>query len=206
MQPFRQGECIMRRTVVCTGIAVLLTAIATVPVSAGGKSRSCYEQAVIPATYQTVQQQVLVRKASKHVVKQPAVYSFQTKHVVVQPGRITYRTIAPIYSVRQRQVMVSPASYGWEYQVRHGRKILCKVKHPAVYQTVQERVLVQPGSRVAVRQPAIYGKVKQKVLVQPASSQVVHQPAVYQTVTRQVKVRDQQVVWQPIRTRGSCRH
>ncbi len=177
---------------------------AAAPAFAGGRTLACYEQAVIPATYQTVSQQVLVRAASTRVVEQPAVYSFQTRRVVVQPERVSYRQVAPVYQTRSRQVQVRPASIGWEYQIRKGRKVLCKVKHPAVYQTVHEKVLVKPGGRVAVTHPAVYGSVQERVLVRAATRQKVHVPAVYKTVTRQVKVRDAQVVWQPVKVRG-CR-
>lgn len=174
-------------------------------VLAGGRALACYEQAVVPAAYQIVQERVLVQRASTRIVEEPAVYGYQTRRVVLQPERVSYRTIAPVYDVRSRRVQVSPASVGWEYQVRKGRKILCKVKYPAVYQTVREQVLVKPGGQVAVTQPAIYGTVREKVVVRPASRRKVHQPAIYRTVSRQVKVRDAQVVWQPVSTRSSCR-
>jgi hypothetical protein len=172
---------------------------------AGGKALACYEQAVVPAAYQTVQERVLVQRASTRIVEEPAVYAYQTRRVVLQPERVSYRTIAPVYDVRSRRVQVRPASIGWEYQIRKGRKILCKVRYPAAYQTVREQVLVKPGGRVAVTQPAVYGSVKERVLVRPASRHRVHQPAIYRTVSRQVKVRDAQVVWQPVSTRSSCR-
>ncbi|WP_417686046.1 hypothetical protein [Roseibium sp.] len=198
----------MFRTVLsgCVGAVVAGSVVisAATPAIAGGRALACYEQAVIPATYQTVQQQVLVRAATTRVVETPAVYAFQNRRVVVQPERVSYRQIAPVYQTRSRQVQVRPASVGWEYQIRKGRKILCKVQHPAVYQTVHEKVLVKPGGRVAVTQPAIYGTVQERVMVRPASRQKVHVPAVYQTVTRQVKVSDARVIWQPVKVRG-CR-
>ena len=195
----------MRRTVVSASLGVLLVLSQHQSAFAGGRALACYEQAVVPAVYQTVQERVLVRPASKRVVRQPAVYAYQARRVVLQPERVSYRSIAPVYSLQSRRVQVRPASYGWEYRNRKGRRILCKVAYPAAYSTVQERVLVKPGGRVAVRQPAIYGSVKEKVLVQPASQHVVREPAVYRTVSRRVKVRDAQTVWQPVRIRSGCR-
>ncbi len=188
----------MRRTFVSAGLTAALVLSFSQAGYAGGQALSCYEQAVVPAVYQTVQERVLVQKASKQRVTVPAVYGVQAKRVVLQPERVSYRTIAPIYSVQSRRVMVRPASYGWEYQMRKGKKVLCKVKHPAVYSTVKERVLVKPGGRVAVRQPAIYGTVNERVIVRAATTRVVHQPAVYKTVSRTVKVRDAQTVWKPV--------
>lgn len=196
----------MRRTVVSASLGLLLALSQTQSVFAGGRALACYEQAVVPAVYQTVQEQVLVRPASSHVVTQPAVYAYRARQVVLQPERVSYRSVAPIYSLQSRRVQVQPASYGWEYRTRKGRRILCKVAYPAVYSTVQERVLVKPGGRVAVRQPAIYGSVNERVLVQPASQRVVREPAVYSTVTRTVKVREAQTVWKPVRVRSGCRY
>ena len=194
----------MRRTVVSASLGLLLAVSHTQSVFAGGRALACYEQAIVPAVYQTVQEQVLVRPASSHTVRQPAVYAYQARQVVLQPERVSYRTVAPVYSLQSRRVQVRPASYDWEYRNRKGRRILCKIAYPAVYSTVQERVLVKPGGRVAVRQPAIYGSVREKVLVQPASQRVVREPAVYSTVTRRVKVREAQTVWKPVKVRSGC--
>jgi len=195
----------MRRTVVSTSLGLFLVLSQHQSALAGGEALACYEQAVVPAVYQTVQERVLVRPATSRVVRQPAVYAYQARRVVVQPERVSYRTVAPVYSLQSRQVQVRPASYGWEYRNRKGRRILCKVAYPAVYSTVQERVLVKPGGRVAVRQPAIYGSVKERVLVRPATERVVREPAVYSTVTRTVKVREAQTVWKPVKISSNCR-
>ncbi len=185
------------------GLIVVLAAMGSA--QAGGRAISCYEQAVIPAAYQVVQERVLVRAATTQIVEEPPLYSYQTRKVVIQPELISYRTVAPVYQTQARNVLLRPASVGWEYQVRKGRRILCKVKHPAVYQTVHERVLVKQGGRVAIRQPAIYGTVREKVLVRPGVRRKVQVPAVYKTISRRMKTRDAQVVWQPVSVRGSCR-
>ncbi|NVK33076.1 MAG: hypothetical protein HWE23_01275 [Rhodobacteraceae bacterium] len=181
-------------------VAVLLSG----PSLAGSKRSSCYEQAIIPAAYQVQHHKVLVRPAHKRVVKKPAVYGYQKRRVQIEPERISYQRTAPVYGYQSRKVMVQPPSFGWEYRIQKGRKILCKVKHPAIYSTVKEKVLVQRGGKVAVRHPAVYGYVKEKVVIEPATSYVVHEPAVYKRVAQTVKVREAQVVWQPIRVRSGC--
>lgn len=193
----------MRHTAVTAGLAICAMVLAIAPADAGGSSKSCYEQAVVPASYRTVQEKVLVQPARKYAVSQPAVYAYRTKRVVIQPERVSYRRIAPIYETRHRKVMVQQASIGWEYQIRHGKKILCKVKRPAVYRSVAETVQLKPGGKVAIRQPAIYGTVQERYVVSPASSRMVREPAVYRLVNRQVQVSAQQVVWRPISSK--CR-
>ncbi|GGB36342.1 hypothetical protein GCM10011316_05620 [Roseibium aquae] len=192
----------MRQSVFAAGLAV---AVMTVPtfVFAGGNVRSCYEQVVVPAAYQTVQKTVLVKPATQRVVHTEPVYGYRTRQVVVQPERITYRTVAPVYQTRHDRVLVRPASVGWEYQMRKGRKVLCKVEHPAVYQTVARTVLVKPGGKVAVRQAAIYGTVQEKVVIHPAGRHVVTEPAIYKTVHQKVKVSEARTAWRPVSAR--CR-
>jgi len=187
----------MRLTVFKTGLVLALLSVST-SASAGGNALSCYEQVVVPAAYQTIQKRVLVKPASQRVVHTAPVYGYRTKRVVLQPERVSYRSVAPIYQTRHERVMVRPASVGWEYQIRKGRKVLCKVKHPAVYQTVARTAMVKPGGRVAVRQPAVYGTVREKVLVRPASQHVVTEAAVYKTVHQRVKVAEARTAWRPV--------
>ena len=183
--------------------ALILSFSFSSPSEAGyRKATACYEQMHVPAEYRLVREQVLVQAASHRIVEEPAVYAFQKRNVVVQPERISYRKVQPVYEIRNRKVQVRPASTGWEYRLRKGRKILCKIEHPAVYKTVQERVLVKPAGRVAVSHPAVYGTVQERVLVRPALRKKVHQPAIYKTVTRKVKVREASVIWRPIRVKG----
>ncbi|WP_305983875.1 hypothetical protein [Roseibium sp. MMSF_3544] len=194
----------MRRSSWSAVFALAISPFFATSAFAGGQPLQCYQQATVPAVYKTVQERVLVKAASSHVVKKAAVYGYQTRKVLVQPERVSYRTTPAVYQTRQRHVLVQKASVGWEYRMIKGVKTLCKVQHPAVYKTVSERVMVQPASKVAVRHPAIYSTQKEKVLVQPASSHVVKQPAVYKTVNRQVLVQPARTVWQPVKVKG-CR-
>jgi len=191
----------MRFRFLSIGFAIVLSSGMVSQAFAGGQPLSCYEQAVVPAAYKVVQKRVLVQPERRRLVKTPAVYGYQKRRVLAQPERITYRKTAPVYQKRHRKVMVQPARTGWEYQMRKGRKILCKVQYPAVYQTVAETVLVKPAGKVKVRQPAIFSTVNQKVLVRPASSHYVTEPAVYSFVKEHVKVRDAQTVWRPVSTK-----
>ena len=194
----------MRRTFWSAVIALVFCPLALNAAIAGGYASSCYEQAVVPAVYKTVNERVMVQAASSYVVQQPAKYAYQTRRVLVQPERVTYRTSPAVYQTQHHKVQVKSASSGWEYRTIKGRRILCKVHYPAVYQTTSQRVLVKPASKVAVRHPAVYSHVKEKVLIQPATSHRVQKPAVYRTVSRNVLVQPVRTVWQPIRAKG-CR-
>ena len=193
----------MRFSVLKSGLAIVIGCGFASPVAAGGKTLSCYEQVVVPAAYQTVQRRVLVKPEQRRLVETPAAYGYQSRRVIVQPERVSYRQTAPVYQTRQKRVLVRAATTGWEYRTLKGRKILCQVQHPAVYQTVAETVLVRPAGKVAIKHPAVYGTVKEKVLLRPASRHYVVEPAVYSLVNERVKVRDAQAVWRPVS--ASCK-
>jgi hypothetical protein len=71
-----------------------------------------------------------------------------------------------------------------------------KVVSPPVYQTVAEKVLVQPARTIARHVPAEYGTVAERVMVQPPRTIAHHVPAQYQTVAEKVLVAPASKVWQ----------
>lgn len=67
---------------------------------------------------------------------------------------------------------------------------------PAVYKTVNERVLVQPASTYVVQKPAVYSYQARRVLVQPERVSYRTSPAVYQTRQSRVLVQPASVGWE----------
>lgn len=231
-------------TVAIAATALLAT---TVQTTAGGYAASCYEQVHTPPVYQTVHEQVMVSPGGKHVEVVPPVYGTVERKVVVRPASTSWRVIPAQYAWHKekvlieparkvsrvipavtrtihRQVMVSEGGWGWEWQVIKGRKVLCKVKRPPVYQTVAERVVVHPErvvydvvparygyekrqvmvaperkERIVI--PAEYGFVSEQVMVRPAEKRVHVTPPVFKTVSRKVLVQGAQLAWRPVSPR-----
>lgn len=229
------------------GAVLLATAGQT---AAGGHAAACYEQVnrppvyrtvyeqiqthpgsrsveVIPAIYGTVERQVVVRPARVEWRVSPARHEWRTETVLVEPERVVKRVIPGVFKTVHRKVQVAEGGWAWEWQVIHGRKVLCKVKRPAVYRTVAETVMVSPErvvrDRIPARYgqrsikvlvaperkekiviPAEYGSVAEKVLVRPAEKRVHVTPPRYETVARQVLVQDGQTGWRPVRVSGHC--
>lgn len=192
------------KTFVTQACVLIMSAAMALPVSARER-RSCYEETVQPPVYQTLHEQVLVKAPSVKVITHPPVYADRTRHVVLKPASVGYQTIAPVFRWQTRKVLVRPAGVRWEYQLRKGKRILCEVQYPAVYQNQRQQVMVSPASRVKVTFPPVYGTVQERVQIQPGWQERVRQPAVYRTVTRTVKVRDAQTVWRQVRQNG-CRN
>ena len=163
------------------------------------KAGECYARVLIPATYQTVSEQVVAREAGERVEVIPAQYETGEEPVLVKEASTTLEVVPAVYAEVQERVMVKPAS----------TKI---VEVPAAYETITERVVDKPahtawkkGSATLqtanvlsqattdtgeimclVEVPASYKTVSKRVLVTPARTQQIEIPAEYKTVTKTV--------------------
>lgn len=215
--------------------------------TAGGYAAACYERTHSPAVYRTVHEKVMVDPGGKHVEVIPAVYGTQKRRVEVRPAREKWhvvparwgyqnekvlveqaytvaRVIPAVTKTVHRKVKVSEGGYDWEWQIIKGKKVLCKVKRPPVFQTVAERVVVreervvhetvparwgyekrkvllEPERKERYVVPAEYRYVEEKVLVRPAEKRVHRTPPRYELVSRQVKVQEATSGWRPVSTR-----
>ena len=237
-----------RRTILAAVAAALLASVGQT--AAGGHAAACYEQVsrapvyrtvheqvqvhpgshrveIVPAVYGTVERQVVVRPARVEWRVSPARYAWRTETVLLEPERVVSRAIPAVVKTVHRKIKVADGGWTWEWQVIKGRKVLCKVKRPAVYRTVAQTVVVSPERMVHERVPARYGQRKVRVLVAPerrekivipaeygtVSERVVVRPAEkrvhvvlprYETVARKVLVKDGGSGWRPVRIAGHC--
>ena len=144
---------------------------------AGGKAVECYEPYRTAPVYGTAQERVLLRAARSRIDRVPAIYGTQQVRRLVSPERTEIRVIPAQYNtVRERvelypettvartipavtrteyrRVKVSDGGYAWEYRTIHGKRVLCKVKRKAVYDTVAETVVVKKARVVHERVPS----------------------------------------------------
>jgi hypothetical protein len=217
---------------------------------AGGRAVECYEPYRTPPVYGTVRERVLFRAAQSRVDRVPAIYGTQQVRRLVAPERVEYRIIPAQYrSVRERvelypettvartipavtrtkyrRVKVSEGGYVWEYRTIHGKRVLCKVRRKAVYDSVAETVVVRPARvvhervpaqwgyedravlvaeerREAVVIPAEYGYSAEQVLIQPEQRAFIDVPAEYQIVDRDVLVSAGSSGWKRVAIPRHC--
>lgn len=142
-----------------------------------------------PARYETVQEKVLVSEAYDKLKVIPATYKTVTEKVLVKEATTKLITQPAEYKTVTEQVLVKPAYTTW----KKGRgpiekiddatgEIMCLVEVPAEYKTVTRKELVQPERTVEQQIPAVYKTVTKKVVDQPARTETVTVPAVYKTV------------------------
>ncbi|MDH3415211.1 MAG: hypothetical protein OEM64_02760 [Gammaproteobacteria bacterium] len=166
------------------------------------KAGQCYARVLIPATYNSTTEQVVVREAGERFEITPARYEAGTETVLVKEASTRLEIIPAVYENVEERILVKPAS----------KKI---TEIPAVYETVTERVLdkaahtawkkgpaAAQSSNVLsqsatdtgeimclVEVPATYKTVQKRVLVSPARTEEVVIPAEYKTVTKSVVAR-----------------
>lgn len=150
----------------------------------------------VPARYEMVDMQVLVKEPTTAQVVVPGVYRTFTETVEVTPARVEPVVVPAAWQTYTERVMVRPAYVTWKPGTNlYGRTagatgmsaggagdLLCRVEVPAQYAQVQRRRVVTPESVAARTIPAVTRKVTRQELVTPARVEERAVPAVYQTV------------------------
>ena len=110
---------------------------------------------VVPATYEWVEEKIMVKPAFERIVEVPAVYDTVKETVVDRPAHTVWKKgEGPIQKV--------DSATG---------EIMCLVEVPATYKTVTKTVLRTPGTTRKIEIPAEYTTVKKQVMKSP-----VHNP------------------------------
>lgn len=190
-----------------------LTASTAAPMGlpAGARPGECYVQAVVPAKYEAVTEQVLTKAASSRIEIVPAQFEEVEERVLVRPATIRLEPVPATYRTVTERVLVRPAYTVWKRsseltaaeRARQGidpsaGDILCLVEVPAEYRTVTSEVLDTPATTREVQVPAEYRTVMVRRMVAPEQQRVIDIPAEYGTVTRQVLASPATTEWRSV--------
>lgn len=138
---------------------------------AGG---NCVRYIPVPAVYETVTEQVLVKEASTRLEVTPAQYETVTEQIVVKPASFRTETIPAEYESMTEQVLVKEASTRIE-------------RRPARYESQSEQIETAPASTKWVKKRAD----RNCLSADPNDCLVwclIEVPAQYRTVTKKVRV------------------
>jgi hypothetical protein len=131
---------------------------------------------IVPATYEYVEEKVLVKEASSRLVKVPAVYGTVTEKVLVEPEKTM-----------------------WKKSKCNGTNndcgVMCLITTPARYKTVTKRVVKTPPTTNVVEIPAVYKTIKVRKLATPARVERVAIPEQTSSYIRTNKVSDATFSW-----------
>ncbi len=151
---------------------------------------------IVPASYATGEETVLIKPAGTRLEVVPAVYEPAEEQVLVKPVGKRLVPVDAVFEDKSEQVLVTAASTYWKRSTvaeasNSGAKeqiagddgyVMCLIEKPAVYKAVTKRVMVTgPSSREEVI-PAEYTTVRKTVLKTPATTREVAVPAEYAKV------------------------
>ncbi|MEL6504247.1 MAG: peptidoglycan-binding domain-containing protein [Pseudomonadota bacterium] len=209
----------MKKLIVAsTGAALMATAAMTAANAqslppATAKAGECYAKVLIPATYETKAEQVMVQPGSSDFKKTPAVYRDVQKEILIQEESYELETVPPVYETvsetvliqpeqivksvipatyrtETKQVLISPARVEWKVgRGAHEKidtatgEIMCRVEVPAVYKSYEQQVVDRPAQTKEEVIPAQYRTVQKRVMKTPPTTRKKVIPAKYETIT-----------------------
>lgn len=170
----------------------------------------CYSKCMIPAQYETVSEEILVKEASTVLQIIPEQYETVTEEVLVKEAYTVYEVVPPKFTTVSEEVLVKEAGMRLECVDANGNVVgsARSGSCPAVYESQTEEMLVAPASTKWVRGkadpncisenpndcmvwcmkevPAQYKTIRKQVLTSSPSVREVAIPAEYKTITRTV--------------------
>jgi len=163
----------------------------------------CYARVYQPPVYKTVTEKIMVQKPSEEVQIIPARYEWVKEKVLVKDASVRYETIPADYKWVKERILIKDAHTVWKKgrgsveRLDNGTgEIMCLVKVPATYKTINKKILVKPATVKEIRIPPVYETVKVKKMVVPPQKKVNLIPAKYETVRKRIKVTEGKIVWQ----------
>ncbi len=131
---------------------------------------------IIPATYEYVEEKVLVKEASQKLVKVPATYGTASEKILIEPEKTM-----------------------WKKSKCNGTNndcgVMCLITTPARYKTVTKRVVETPPTTKVIEIPAVYKTIKVRKLATAARVERISIPEQTASYTRTNKVSDATFSW-----------
>ena len=149
---------------------------------------------VVPATYKTIEERVLVKEASKKFVYVPATYETVEISYVKQASRNDLKVVPATFGNDSRTFEIYPQTSGWEYKVledcpsvnKDDCVAACFVEYPAQSRDVSFTTLSSDASTNSVPVPEQTATYKKRVIKTPARMDEIEIPAEYETIKRRV--------------------
>ncbi|MGB5259648.1 MAG: peptidoglycan-binding domain-containing protein [Gammaproteobacteria bacterium] len=168
----------------------------------------CYHEHFRPASYETVDQQVLVSEENEQVNVTAPEYRWIDKQVLVKEASSKMVQVPAVYEWTAEQVVDKPAHTTWQkgsgpiQRIDEATgEIMCLVEVPATYKTVRKRILKSAATTKRIDIPAEYKTVKVRELATGPRELKTQIPAAYKTVKVTRKVADASFVWHEVHSR-----
>jgi len=183
------------------------------------KPGECYARVVLPAQYETVEEQVMIKEPSEQIEIVPAEYGSKDEEIEVIPQTKKLTPVPATYEEVTETIEVKPAIRTWKISLKKkalpvSQTILSAVKQAGVdvdnaqpgncykeyfvarkFKTEPEDILVRKDYNETEVVPAEFETVEQTVIIKPASKEIVEVPAVYAETSEEVLVEAEKTVW-----------
>jgi len=163
---------------------------------------SCFKEYYTPQRYKTITEKIVIQEERIKNQIIPAKYKMVEKTIEVTPASKKTITVPATYENKEVKILVEKAKTVWKKGVNPAQKlngatgeIMCLVKIPAKYRTVQKKVVKTPATTKIVEVPAVLKTIKIKELVTEASNKTITIPAITQNIEKKVLAKKPEFSW-----------
>ena len=166
------------------------------------KPNTCYKEYFTPEAYKSVEEEVVLQKATTKTKLIPAKYEMVEKTIEVTPASQKTLTIPATYEFKEEKVLIEKEKTVWKKGKNPAQKldgatgeIMCLVKVPAKYKTIRKKVVKTPATTKIVEIPAVTKTIKVKKLVSEAKTETIDIPEVKSTIQKSVLDKKESFSW-----------
>ena len=183
------------------------------------KAGECYSKVIVPAVFETVTEEVMVKPETSTVEIIPATYDVQEKEVLVKEASTKLVAVPATYRTVTEEVEVAPARTEWVTNL--GRRGIpaspallaaaktsgvdlsaaqpeqCFTEHylPAKFVTNEKEVLVKEEAEEIAITDAQFEQAEETVMVKASAKNKVLVKAEYEVIEEQVMIEPAKAVW-----------
>jgi len=183
------------------------------------KPGECYAKVVLPAEYENVEEQVMVKEPSESISIIPAEYDSVKAEVEVVPTTKKLTPVPATYKEVVETIEVKPAMKLWKRSLEEGALpvspvILSAVEAaginvqnaqpgdcyreyfiPRKFKKISEEILVQGERNETEVIPPEFETVEKTIIIKPATKKLVEVPAVYEEIEEKVLISPEKTMW-----------
>ena len=158
-----------------------------------------------PERYETLTKTVLDTPATTKTINIPAVYQSVEVQRLVKPASEVREEIPAEYDTITRRVRVEEPTFFWLAKdaapdsdaIPTGRTV-CRTVKPAEYASIEKQVVAEPAKTTATPVPAVYETIAVEQLVAPASERRIVIPERTRTVTSRTEIAPGRLEWRQV--------
>ena len=183
------------------------------------KPGECYSKVIVPAVFETVSEEVLVKPETNTVEIIPASFDVQEKEVLVKEAYTKLVAVPAVYRTETEEVEVSPERNEWvtrldrrgipaspallaaaktngvDLDVAQPSQCFSEYYIPAKFETTEKEVLVKEEAEQITVAEAQYEQTEETVMVKASTQDKVLTEAEYEVIEEQVMIEPAKAVW-----------